>query len=405
MDDMQYIDEQYSSYEVLNEKYNGEKNNFALLIDGSALLTTKYYGNLSDEIKAEKDPEVQKLYYDTLLKSPDGRYTNAVFPMLMDIMRMIREQRPAYIVVAFDRSRNTFRKEIYNDYKAQRTPKPEPLGQQFQTMAEILRRIGIKVYDSKNYEADDIIGSIAEHIKGEVPCALLTKDHDYLQLIDTTIDQSYNNEPVVCWMMQTSEARALRLNELYGEQEGAPFGVYEYDEQICLSEEGVYPNQIADKKGLSGDTADNIPGVKGIGEKASIALLQSYQTIEAIYTDIDEKGDNIVNFWKNNLNISRANAIYKALTATYDFKHIDGTIEQVNARDIALLSKQLATIVRTINPNFKKETILTNININEYQNIMKEYGFLDELNRIEEARDNALQDNPIMAMYSDEPDF
>lgn len=393
---MQYID---FNYEELNNKYNGEKNNFALLIDGSALLTTKYYGNLSDEVKAEKDPDMQKLYYDTLLKAPDGRYTNAVFPMLMDIMKMIREQRPAYIVVAFDRSRNTFRKGVYDDYKAQRTPKPAPLGEQFKTMAEILRRIGIKVYDSQNYEADDIVGSIAEHIKAEVPCALLTKDHDYLQLIDT----NGSNQPVVCWMMQTSETRALRLNELYGEQEGAPFGCYEFDDQICLFEEGVNPNQIPDKKGLSGDVADNIPGVKGIGEKASITLLQQYPTLEDIYRDIDKRGADIVNYWKNECNISRANAIYKALTAEYDITHIDGSIDHVKAKDMAYLSKNLATIVRTVNPNFKKETILTNINISEYQNIMKEFGFLDELQRLENERQQ--EETPIIAMYNDEPEL
>lgn len=336
-------------------EYRANTKNFALLIDGSAMLTTKYFGNLSYEVKNAPDGEREKYFY-TLLKAPNGAYINGVFPMFMEILELISRYNPKYIVVAFDKNRNTFRRKLSSSYKAQRAEKDIPLKEQFITMANILRRIGIPVCSNDTFEADDLIGSLANILKQEVPCFLLTKDHDYLQLID-------DEKRVRCLLIQSSFEKMENLNETYGNRPELYPNAYMFDDRVCLGVEGVYSYQIPDKKGLSGDTADNISGVKGIGEKASVALLSHYKNIEEIYMDIDKYGEALIDKWKNEFCMKRAGIIYKALTAE-------------NARETAFLCKKLATIITSLGKNFKKTYAMPNIKTDEINKVMIEYGFV-----------------------------
>ena len=297
-----------------------------LLIDGSSVLSKCYFGSLPLDVMADEraflknhDENVRKAHYADILKNPEGKYVNGVFYMLMDIMNILRYQQPSHIIVAFDKTRNTFRRELYPEYKANRPPKAEPLSEQFIMMTEILKRLGITVCQSNKYEADDLIGSLAKKFETQIPVVAMTKDHDYLQLI---------NKNTKVWMMTSSEEKKDALVSEYGEQENLPFGVYEYDDYVCWKEEGVMPSQIPDKKGIAGDTSDNIPGVKGVAT-ACLPLIRYYGSVENLYKEMEHEGPDIETMWKADFHIRGGN--YKKLMAE-------------GQKDMALLSKDLATI-------------------------------------------------------------
>lgn len=302
-----------------------------LVIDGSSMLVTEYYANLPNEIKFEKDEEKQKLYYDKILKDSAGEYTNALYGMTKRLLNIIEKQRPNYLAVVFDKSRNTFRRELYSDYKAQRKQTPQPLKEQVIAMQKILKDLNITCLVSDTYEADDLAGSIIKKFEApSCPMRFMTKDHDYLQLIS-----DYTRG----WMFQSNEDALKALSDKYLGFWGfdikdfnVPDRVFEFTEETVYGEEGVYPCQIADKKALCGDKSDNIPGVKGVGDTSVIPLLNEYKDVEGIYealdgckTENDEK--ELAKFWKERLEIKRSPM--KLLK---------------EGRDMAFLSKQLATI-------------------------------------------------------------
>ena len=161
-----------------------------LLIDGSSLLTTHYHGNLPRQLQGVKDMAKREALFPKILHTSDGVYTNAMFGMLKAILKIIQEQKPSHIAVAWDVSRNTFRREIAATYKSNRKPTDAPLKTQFIHMQNLLRAIGIQqlLSDptapiSEIFEADDYLGSMAAKFETEIPVYLLTKDNDYLQLV------------------------------------------------------------------------------------------------------------------------------------------------------------------------------------------------------------------------------
>ena len=113
-----------------------------LLIDGSSLLSTCYYGTLPNEIRFEKDPERQKMLYPKILHDANSRYTNGMYAMLKILRKIMEKQAPSHIAFAFDKTRETFRRDLYPEYKAQRKPTPEPLREQFVQMESLLAKIG-----------------------------------------------------------------------------------------------------------------------------------------------------------------------------------------------------------------------------------------------------------------------
>lgn len=321
-----------------------------VVIDGSSMLSTCYYAVLPREIMFAKTEEEKRSHYDRILHAKDGTYTNAIFGMLKMVVSLIKKQKPDHIAFVFDKTRDTFRREMYSEYKGTRGSTPEPLKEQFVLMERILEETGFRVLFSDQFEADDYAGSLVMKFREEIPVILLTKDHDYLQLVN----DEYN---VRAWMVQSKQEKADELYKkyysLYGigkDEVNLPEKVFEYTSDTVLYEEGVRPDQIADLKGIQGDSSDNIPGVKGVSSAAA-PLLREYGTVEHLYAAIHEAETDkkrlkeLQDFWKNELGISRSPL--KALTKTGE--------GELCGEKAALLSKELASMKTDIEIEFKLE--------------------------------------------------
>ncbi len=193
------------------------------------------------------------------LSNHNGQPSGAVFGFANILIKLIQEEMPTHIVVAFDHARKTFRNEIYPEYKMQRKATPEELIIQFPIIKEMLKIMEIKTIEHAGIEADDIIGTIAKN--NDCKKFILSGDKDLLQLID-------DNTTVWLTKKGVSEVDKIdknRLKELYN----------------------ILPNQVIELKALMGDTSDNIPGVRGVGEKTAISLIDEYGNIDNIYKNID----------------------------------------------------------------------------------------------------------------------
>lgn len=301
-----------------------------LIIDGSSMLSSSYYGNLPKQILFAKTEEERAKHYDKIMHAPDGTYTNGIFTMLRTVLKILKNQKPDHIAFVFDKTRNTFRRELYADYKGTRGETPAPLKQQFVLAEEMFQEMGFPVFFSDQYEADDFAGSITEKFWQQDSIVLMTKDVDYLQLVS-------DERNVRAWMVQVSQEKADKLFAAYQadkKRTNLPDKVFEFTEAYIEGEYGLSSgNMVIDWKALAGDSSDNIPGVKGISDKSSIPLLNEYQTVEALYEALEEEGSGIEDFWKEFLGLRKGS--YKKLTAP-------------GAKESALLSKQLATIRRDI---------------------------------------------------------
>lgn len=255
-----------------------------LILDSNSLLNRAFYG----------------VRY---LSTKDGTPTNAVYGFLNILLKLIKEQEPDYICAAFDVKAPTFRHKQYEGYKAQRKPMPEGLAAQMPLAKDILRVMNITILEQEGYEADDIIGTVARLCEErEISCFIATGDKDDLQLasgktkVILTVTKSGYNETVI------------------------------YDDEAVKERYHVTPSEFIDIKALMGDQSDNIPGVKGIGEKTAMSLIEKYHSIEYIYDNIDDIG----------------------LKGAMLEKLRDG-------RDMAFMSKELATIDRNAPIEFSEE--------------------------------------------------
>lgn len=172
-----------------------------VIVDGSSMLSTCYYAVLPREIMFAKTEEEKQKHYGKILHAGDGTYTNAIFGMLKTIASLLKKQKPGYIAFVFDKTRDTFRRELYAEYKGTRGATPEPLKQQFVLIESILEEAGFRVLYSDDYEADDYAGSLVMKFRSQVPVVVMTKDHDYLQLVN----DEYN---VRAWMVQAKQEKA-----------------------------------------------------------------------------------------------------------------------------------------------------------------------------------------------------
>ena len=193
----------------------------------------------------------------------DGFPTNALYGLSQMLLKIVDEYRPASVVVAWDAREKTFRHEEFEDYKAQRPHMPEALSQQWSRFPELVEAFGIVNLVRPGFEADDILGTLAEEAKRQgVGSIVVTGDRDAMQVVDDDI-----------WVMSTG--RGITDVKIY-----TPAAV--------LERFGVTPAQIPDYIGLKGDTSDNIPGVPGVGEKTAGQLLQQFGSIDALYGRLDE---------------------------------------------------------------------------------------------------------------------
>ena len=280
-----------------------------LIIDGSSLLSTSFYATATAYLMAKTDEDKEKAL-TRLMKTSDGRYTNGVFPFMRTLLSLIKKNQPTHLAVVWDVSRQTFRQEIAGGtYKGTRKATPHPLKEQFISTQNLLQGIVPQFLSEKDdeevYEADDFAGSLAKRFQNEIPVFLHTKDEDYLQLVDT-------NTRV--WLGSSKADKIFEDLGLNRQEFNVPDGFFEFTLSTLKDIKGLEPYQIVEYKALCGDTSDNIPGVKGVGEKAVIPLLQEYGTIEAIYETIEnlnaKEEKELKKFFKESLGIGRSPISY-----------------------------------------------------------------------------------------------
>lgn len=267
----------------------------------------------------------------TGMKNSENQPTWAVYGFFKSIFDLLTKIRPDYIAVAFDVSRRTFRTEKFEAYKANREAMPDTMRSQLSIICEGLKAFDIPIITKEGFEADDIIGTISKNAseKGD-NTLILTGDQDSFQLID-------------------KEGTVKVLIPSKGE-------LIEYDWNKVYEKLGVYPDQVIDYKGLRGDTADNIPGIRGIGEKTAQKLLNRYKHLEDVLADCD--------------NIPEK-AVQKKIC------------EQ---KDIAILSKDLATIVRDVELDFDIDTATVTLpkidEVSAFLRKMQFYTFIKNIEKI-----------------------
>lgn len=339
-------------------------NDYLLLIDGSSLLSTQFFGSLPRQILFAKTVEEKEKYYDKILQTSDGFYTNGVFGFVKYLLKIIRELKPSHIAIAWDLSRNTFRREIYPEYKANRGETMAPLSDQFAICQEVVKALGIAQFMSGTYEADDFCGTLAEKFKLDIPVFIMTKDNDYLQLVD---------DKTKLWLMHSSAEKTDELYKKYGIDKStvnAPDRCFVYDRELIKKEFGIEPENVNSLKGIMGDPSDNIKGVPGVGEATARLLIGKYHTVDGLYKVIDGKDkkelDEIKKLWKEELGINRSPLSYLLKTSDTEL------VGEKSAR----LSEELATIKTDIDiTGVELSDLSTNIDFENGSKIIKALEF------------------------------
>lgn len=228
------------------KKQNQNKpNKTAILIDGNSMLFRMFYGVRG-------------------MSNSKGVPTNGVFGFVKLLMQIQNEMTPDYLAIAFDLKEPTFRHKKYDAYKAGRDKMPDELITQFDIMRDIIAKMGIACVTKAGFEADDIIGTLANHFAREgVMAKIMTGDRDSFQLVDDNIHILYTTT--------RSTAQFVEVDNAY-----------------IMDKYGVTPKDLIQVKALMGDTSDNIPGIKGVGEKTALKFVKKYGTVDGLYAHVDE---------------------------------------------------------------------------------------------------------------------
>ena len=278
-----------------------------ILVDGNNLMFRSYYATA---------------YTGNVMKNSKGFATNALYGFVGMMNKIISEEKPQYIAVAFDIGKN-FRKQKYETYKEGRQATPDDLKLQMPVARDILTAMGIKYFELEPYEADDIIGTLAKMCDQdpEYDGTIISSDKDLLQLLSPVVD-----------MKLLKQKDYIR-----------------YNPKSFKEDWGIEPINIIDYKALAGDSSDNIPGVKGIGDKTALSLLKDYNTIENLYDHIDE---------------------------------IKGKTQEklINDKESAFISKEIATIYRDVPLDISLEDCLYNgpdyVSLNKLYDELEFYSFI-----------------------------
>ena len=285
-----------------------------ILVDGNNLMFRAFYATL---------------YTGSIMRNSKGLPTNGLFSFTNMINKIIEEEKPEYMCVAFDIGKN-FRKEEFSFYKEGRQSTPEELKVQMPLARKILDAMGIKHLELAPYEADDIIGTLVKMAETDPEYAslIVSSDKDLLQLIS-----------------DETEIKLLKQN-----------GYIRYNKTSFMEEYKIEPKRIVDLKAIMGDASDNIPGVKGIGEKGALKLLQEYESLENVYENID----NIKGSTKEKL---------------------------INGKDSAFMSKKIATIYKDVPINVDFEEFKYNgpkeDDLIEIFEELEFFSFLKKLKKVE----------------------
>ncbi len=293
------------------------KKGIFVLIDGNAILHRAYHAMPRFEA--------------------NGQLVNAIYGFISTLFSTIERFQPEYLAIAFDVKGPTFRDELFDEYKAKRIKPPQEFYDQIPAVWEFVKTMEIPLLTKEGFEADDIIGTLARHINGDLKdgeVIIITSDQDTLQLVDGKT--------------KVAMPAMGRIKETL------------YDTNAVLGKFGLKPLQIIDYKALSGDSSDNIPGVKGIGEKTAVLLLQEYGSVEKIYEDVVKNPQEIEEKYKRN--------VLQKLT--------DG-------KDMAFLSKQLATIKTDVELDFKlKQASVHDFDEGRVKEFLEKYRFRSLIRRL-----------------------
>jgi len=287
------------------------------------------------------------------LTTKKGELINAVYGFLLVFLKVIREFQPDFIAACFDFPAPTFRHEKYKEYKITRPPTPKELYQQIPQIKEILKAFGVSIFEKEKFEADDLIGTIAtiisqNQILAGIETIILSGDFDVLQLIDS----------------QT---------KVYTLKKGVK-DIVLYDETEFKKKYEFSPQQLLDFKALKGDPSDNIPGVKGIGEKTAKGLLIKFGSLENLYEEIEKLSD-------------------KAQILKPKLRNL-----LLESKEKAFLNKILVTLRKDVPIEFT----LDKCSFGEYDkeeilDILKKWGFnslIDRLSKPEQSVQEKVKNNP-----------
>lgn len=317
-------------------------NKKLVLIDGLSILNRAYYGI----------PE---------LTNSEGLHTNGIYGFLNILFKILEEEKPEYLCVAFDVSAPTFRHELYTEYKGTRKGMPDELREQIPVMKEVLKSMGICMIEKAGLEADDILGTLAKKAeKDGFFVSLVSGDRDLLQI--------------------ASEQIKIRIPKT----RGGKTEVEDYYAKDVLEKYQVTPLQFIELKALMGDTSDNIPGVPKIGEKTATDLMVKYQSIEGIYENIEEITKNSIKQTllenKHLANLSKTLATIE-INGEFDFTYDAMKYENLFNKDAYVYFKKLE--FKNFLNRFKKEETVDNMEKRHYETVRS----LDEMKQIlEEAK-------------------
>ena len=305
-----------------------------LLVDGNSIMNRAFYA----------------LMNAGMFRAQDGTYTNAIYGFLNIYFKAIEEYSPEYIAVAFDKGKKTLRHKSYTEYKAGRSKMPDELREQMPIIKEILEEMNVPVYEMDDYEADDILGTLAKNLtkNKEIFTYILTGDRDYFQLVDENINIIY-----------PKNSKGEATQELWN------------IEKIRENYGNLNPSDLIEVKALMGDTSDNIPGVRGIGEKTAVKLINEYKNIDNLYKKINENEDNITPKQRQNIIEDKENAFMSRelgkIITNIDFKYEleDLKKEGWNPRVTDIFLK---LNLKTFLDKFK---LLEDVEIKEIENIPK----------------------------------
>ena len=285
--------------------------NKIILIDGNNLVFRSYYATA---------------YSGSLMKNSKGFPTNALYAFINMLNKIINEENPTHIMIAFDKGK-TFRHQKYKDYKAGRSETPNELKVQFNVAKQIVTSLGIKYLEIDNYEADDIIGTYANYIdNNNLNGLIISSDKDLIQLISDKV-----------------KMKVLKSNDYIMMDKNKFKEIYGIDD----------PKKMIDLKSLMGDSSDNIPGVHGIGEKTAISLIQKYNSLDGVYQNIDLLSPGI-------------------------------SKKLINDKENAYMSYELATIYKEVPIKIDlKDIEYHGINIIEYKKILEELEFFSLIKKLE----------------------
>ncbi len=262
------------------------------------------------------------------LTSPKGQITNAVFGFCSILLKILKDFKPEYVAATFDMAAPTFRHNEFAEYKAKRVKAPQELYDQIPLVKQVLEAFGIPVFENPGYEADDLIGTLAEKIRATkgVQIIIATGDLDTLQLVE--------DKKVVVFTLRKGMSDTVI-----------------YDESAVVERYGLKPSQLSDYRGLKGDPSDNIPGVPGIGDKTAGQLIKDFENLEKLYQALES---------------GKADSISKGLQE-----------KLIANKEQAFFSKQLSVIVRDVPVEFslKKAQWRNHIDIQKLGTLFADFGF------------------------------